>query len=135
MFSGCLKTRDFANESYSKNIDTLKNNSEEITICEWPIERQLNWKEWTLYLQKSLALDSASLDSIPAGTYSVLVQLVIEGKGKIKVISVLKDPGYGLGQRVENAILHYNNRLEFIEEENVYPIKIYRKQPIIFVVN
>ena len=75
---------------------------EESIFCAFPPEPDI--KKWRTYLEKNLELDSASVDSIPSGNYTVLVQFTIGEKGEPKDIAVIKDPGYGLGQRVINVI-------------------------------
>jgi hypothetical protein len=61
-------------------------------------------KKWADYFNKNLGLDSASLDTIPAGRYTVLVQFSIGVEGRLSDISILKDPGYGLSQRIIKVI-------------------------------
>jgi hypothetical protein len=64
-------------------------------------------KEWEGYLMNNLVLDDRSLDTIPAGIYTVFIHFVIDKKGKIGDVAVFKDPGFGLGQRVKKVLDKY----------------------------
>ena len=125
---------DTAINNPEENPDTTKGKAENIFICKLPIEVQNNWKEWKRYLQDSLVLDDASLDSIPAGIYKVFIQFEFDEIGKISNVSVLKDPGYRLGLRALDVISKYNSNWKFSEVFEGRPYKSYRRQPIIFVV-
>jgi hypothetical protein len=141
LVSGCLKVRDYALESHSKYIDPSTNNSEEnidttdnsqsIITCGL-IEAEPNQEEWTAYLNANLVLNDMSLDTIPAGTYKVCIQFIVDNKGKISNVSVVKNPGHGLGQRVANVILGYKGHWEPAGE--AHPVKSYRLQPVTFIV-
>lgn len=64
-------------------------------------------KEWEGYLMNNLVLDDQSLDTIPAGIYTVFIHFVIDKKGKIGDAAVFKDPGFGLGERVKKVVEKY----------------------------
>ena len=138
-------TQSPASEIFSeKNIqDTLRDTSIDIfendqdndsaIICDIPPEPEVDRKKWVDYLTKSLELDSASLDTIPAGTYTVLAQFTIDEKGNLKDVCVLKDPGFGLSQRVIKVISNCRG----LWKPSIYlgrVTKNYRSQPITFIV-
>jgi hypothetical protein len=89
--------------------------------------------EWSAYLTKSLVLNDSSLDTIPAGTYTVRIQFVIDKKGKINNVSVQEDPGHGLGQRVVKAIADYTGTWQ-PEKDDGRAVSSYHVQPITFIV-
>lgn len=129
--TACSQLVKVVKDSRPKNTEL--NDSTDIIVCGIVPEASVDWGKWTAYLNDNLVLDEASLDSIPAGTYTVLIQFVVDSKGKISDVLVLKDPGHGLGQRVANAISHY--------EELWEPAKLngsttfsYRTNPITFIV-
>ena len=88
---------------------------------------------WENYLKSNLVLDDASLDTIPAGNYTVFVQFVIDKEGKIGDASINKDPGYGLGQKVVKTISGYKG-LWKPALSNGRLILSYRLQPVTFIV-
>lgn len=130
LFSGCSKFEENNKRVSEKIIQSDTQDSGDVIICEFPTEPETNIQEWTTYLQNNLILDDASLDTIPAGTYTVLVQFVIDDKGKIRDVSIMKDPGYGLGQRGVKAIEHYEGLWDPSIEDEIS----YRRQPITFIV-
>ena len=92
-----------------------------------------NFNEWASYLQNKLVLDDSSLSLIPPACYTVIIQFVIDKEGKIRDVSIWKDPGYGLGQRAAQAVSNYPGKWE-PATLNGRLIKSYRKQPITFLV-
>lgn len=131
LHSGCLNLRKAVKEYGSHNIHSEARNSGDIIICEVPIEARYNREEWTTYLNKNLMLDDASLDTIPPGTFTVLVQFLIDTKGKVGDVKILKDPGYGLGQRTANTVSRYECNWKPAEQNGRF-INSYRVQPITF---
>lgn len=112
--------------------DTL-DNEDVFNVCIFPEETLVDIEKWKKYLMTSLVLDSASMDTIPAGTYTVIVDFSIGEKGRLSNVSVVKDPGYGLGKRVIEVLL----TCEGIWKPAMYkgrPILNYRRQPITFIV-
>jgi hypothetical protein len=89
------------NPSEEKTTDILAGCNEELAF----VDR----KAWEAYLADNLILDDQSLDTIPAGIYTVFVQFVIDKKGKISDVSVLKDPGFGFGKRVKKVLYKYQD--------------------------
>ena len=130
LFSGCSKFEENNKRVSDQSIQSEIRDSGDEIISEFPTEPETNIQEWTTYLQNSLILDDASLDTIPAGIYTVLVQFVIDDQGKIRDVSIMKDPGYGLGQRGLKAIQHYEGLWNPSIEDEIS----YRRQPITFIV-
>jgi hypothetical protein len=133
LLPGCLNVRKVVKEYDPKKNHAATRNSDDIIICEFPIEARVNKEEWTAYLNKNLVLNDASLDTIPTGTYTVFVQFTIDKKGRIGDVMILRDPGYGLGRRVANVVLKFKDKWEPAEQNGQF-IKSYRRQPITFIV-
>lgn len=85
------------------------------------------------YLKEKMGLDSASLDTIPAGRYEVRIQFVIDKLGNITDVRIYKDAAYGLGKRAAKIISEYKGCWE-PASRNGRVVRAYRLQPIIFVV-
>ena len=105
----------------------------EIT-CYIPEEASVDLEKWKTYLNDSLVLDDASLDTIPPGRYTVFVQFEVGEKGKLCNISILKEPGYGLGERVKKVISTCIGIWNPVIAENGQIAPNYRKQPLTFVI-
>jgi hypothetical protein len=90
-------------------------------------------EDWNKFLTGSLELDSVSVDTIPAGRHTVIVQFVVDEKGKINNTETVYDPGYGLALRVINVLNNYKGRWE-PSMQGGRPVKSYRKQPVTFVI-
>jgi hypothetical protein len=121
-------SRDTSIDSFETDLD-----NDSAIICDIPPEPEVDRKKWVAYLTKSLELDSASLDTIPAGTYTVMAQFTIDEKGNLQDVSILKDPGYGLSQRVVKVISNCPG-LWKPSMYNGHTTISYRKQPILFIV-
>ena len=72
------------------------------------IEAGTNEKAWKEYLAKKTQLPDSILNSIPAGTYRVNVQFIIDKHGNIGQIKAKNDPGFGLAKRAESIVSSYN---------------------------
>ena len=118
---------DFAT-AYSDTTDL-----EDAMFCVLGIEAQPNKEEWVEFLQNNLHLDSAALDTIPPGEFMVVAQFVVDENGKICTVSIVKDPGYGLGERVKKELISFKGRWQ-PAKLNGRKTKSYRRQPIIFMV-
>ncbi len=88
---------------------------------------------WKKYLEDNFEPDSSAMDSIPAGVYKISAHIMIDRTGKISVIRIAEDPGFGLGQRLKTVIENYPGRWK-PAERNGRVVKNYRIQPVIFIV-
>jgi hypothetical protein len=106
----------------------------EILFCGiGPDAHPANPEKWKEFLISNLALDDASLDTICAGTYRVMVQFVVKSSGQLDDIKIIMDPGYGLGERVKNVLSRYKERWK-PAVFNGRPSISYHKMPIVFMV-
>ena len=90
-------------------------------------------KAWTEHISKKTQLPDSAIKDIPAGTYKVNVQFIVDVHGNIGQIKTLNDPGYGLSERAMNAISSYKGEWKPANQcgRNV---KAYRKEQVVFIV-
>ena len=90
-------------------------------------------KAWTEHIFKKTQLADSAIKDIPAGTYKVNIQFIIDVHGNIGQIKALNDPGYGLAERAINAVSSYKGGWKPANQcrRNV---KAYRKEQIAFIV-
>ena len=68
----------------------------------------------------------------PAGSYTVIIQFVVDKEGNISEIKPLTNRGYGMEKEVIR-ILEKSPKWTPAYQDN-RPVKAYRKQPVTFVV-
>jgi protein TonB len=92
-----------------------------------------NQKTWNEHISKKTQLPDSVIKDIPAGTYKVNVQFVVDIHGNVGQIKAKNDPGYGLAKMAVNVISTYTGKWQPANQcgRNV---KAYKEQPIIFIV-
>ena len=87
-------------------------------------------RTWNEHINKKTQLPDSILKNIPAGTYKVNVQFVIDIHGNVGQIKAKNDPGYGLAKKAVNVVSSYKGKWKPANQcgRNV---KAYRKQPIV----
>ena len=55
-------------------------------------------KKWNEHISRKTQLPESFIKDIPAGTYKVNVQFVVDIHGNVGQIKVKNDPGYGLAK-------------------------------------
>jgi len=88
-----------------------------------------NWKG---FLEKYLNPEVPVQHGAPAGTYSVVIQFVVDLDGSMSDIKALTDQGYGMEQEALRVIKKAGNWQPGIYHG--FPVKSYRKQVITFQV-
>ena len=85
-----------------------------------------------IFLKKTQLPDSVVKD-IPAGTYKVNVQFVVDVHGNLGQIKAKNDPGYGFAEMAVDVISTYNGKWQPANQcgRNV---KAYREQAIVFII-
>jgi protein TonB len=73
------------------------------------------------------------MDTIPPDRYTVFVQFTVDENGKLSNVSILKEPGYGLGDRVKKLILNCYGIWKSVIDDRSRVVAIYRKQLITFI--
>ena len=114
-------------------IDKKEKEDEDKVFTKVNIEAHTNEKAWASHINKYTQLPDSVSKNIPAGTYKVSVQFVIDVHGNIGQIKALDDPGYGLAKIALNAVSSYEGEWKPANQcgRNV---KAYRKQLIVFIV-
>jgi len=102
-------------------------------MCDYLNEPQLNSDDLRKYLNDCLILDQESVDTIPAGKHSVMIRFSFDVNGNVVDVTVLKDPGYGLGKRVVEKILNFKTKLSSDIKCWNFPIA-YHRQQITFII-
>ena len=92
-----------------------------------------NQKTWTEHISKKTKLPDSVVKDIPAGTYKVNVQFVVDIHGNIGQVKAKSDPGYGLAKIAVDVITTYKGKWQPANQcgRNV---KSYKEQPITFIV-
>jgi periplasmic protein TonB len=114
-------------------IDKKEKDDEDKVFTKVNIEAYTNEKALASHINKYTQLPDSAIKNIPAGTYKISIQFVIDIHGNIGQIKALDDPGYGLSKRALIAVSTYNGEWKPANQcgRNV---KAYRKQPIVFIV-
>ena len=96
-------------------------------------EAGTNEKAWATHINKCTELPDSALKNIPAGTYEISVQFIVDIHGSLGQIKALNDPGYGLANRAVNIISSYKEQWQPAVQcgRNV---KAYRKQSVKFTI-
>jgi len=113
---------------------TIINAQKEVRVFEKvELEAGTNEKAWAEHIVKKTQLPDSILKDIPAGTYKVNVQFVIDKHGNIGQIKAKNDPGYDFAKRAENVISTYKGTWRPATQcgRNV---NAYRVQPVIFII-
>ena len=97
------------------------------------INAHTDQKAWAEHVSKKTQLPDSVLKDIPAGTYKVNVQFIIDVHGNMGQLKVLNDPGYGLAEKAINAVSSYKGEWKPANQcgRNV---NAYRKETIVFIV-
>lgn len=98
-----------------------------------PIEAGTNEKAWADHIKRKTQLPDSIMQNIPAGTYRVSVQFIVDKHGSIGQIKALNDPGFGLAQRAENAVSSYKGEWKPAIQCG-REVKAFKKQVIVFVI-
>ncbi len=87
----------------------------------------------TRYIKMSIDLPDSVCAKIPPGTYRVIVEFVIDVHGYMGQLKLIKDPGYGLGERALNIMKNYQGKWQPASQCGRF-VKAYLKQPVVFVI-
>ena len=93
-----------------------------------------NQKTWNEHISKKAQLPDSVIKDIPAGTYKVNVQFVVDIHGNVGQIKAKNDPGYGLAKMAVDVISSYKGKWQPANQcgRNV---KSYKEQTITFVIS
>lgn len=88
---------------------------------------------WKNFIQQNLNSNVPVRKRAPAGYYTVIVQFIVDKKGKVSEISALTNHGYGMEKEVIRVMKKSPDWLP--ATQNGRTVNAYRKQPITFVVS
>lgn len=88
--------------------------------------------KWRQYLERNANGQVASDNGAPEGTYTVVVQFVVDKEGNISDVKALTGHGYGMEQEAVRVIQKGPKWTPAVQ--NGRQVKAYRKQPITFQV-
>jgi hypothetical protein len=84
-----------------------KKEEEELVFTKIEIEAQTDMKQWNRYIMKNFpAPDSTALQS-GATNLNVVVLFIVDQYGRMTDVKVEKDPGHGIGARIEKVVRNY----------------------------
>lgn len=87
---------------------------------------------WEQSLQKNLNPNVPVDNGAPIGTYTVVVQFIVDRNGSVSDVKALTNHGYGMEQEVMRIIKKSPTWTPAIQNER--PVRFYRKQHITFTV-
>ena len=90
-------------------------------------------KEWRRYLERNLDANTPVENGAPAGTYTVIVQFIVDKEGKISDVKAITNKGFGMEEEATKIIRKGPDWVPAVQ--NGRNVKAYRKQPITFVVS
>lgn len=114
-------------------LTVLQAQDEEKVFTKVNIEAHTNEKAWAEHISRKTQLPDSVVKDIPAGTYKVNVQFVVDVHGNVGQIKAKNDPGYGLAKMAMNVISTYKGKWQPANQcgRNV---KAYREQAIVFII-
>ena len=97
------------------------------------VNAHTNQNAWNEHISKKTQLADSILKNIPAGTYKVNVQFIIDKHGNIGQVKAKNDPGYGLAKKAVGVISSYKGTWQPANQcgRNV---NTYKEQPVIFII-
>src|SRR5215204_5308566 len=69
-----------------------------------------NKKTWNEHISKKTQLPDSVIKDIPAGTYKVNVQFVVDVHGNVGQVKAKNEPGYGLAKMAVEVISTYKGK-------------------------
>ena len=88
-----------------------------------------NWKN---FLERNLSGEVPAENNAPSGTYTVIIQFVVDTKGNVSDIKALTNHGFGMEQEAMRVIKKSGKWKPAFQ--NSHEVTAFRKQPIIFQV-
>lgn len=89
-------------------------------------------RSWINFLQKNLKPDVPIRNRAPEGTYTVMVQFIVDKEGRVTDIKPLTKFGFGMEEEVVRILQKSPQWVPAIQFGR--NVKAYRKQPVTFVV-
>lgn len=117
-----------------KVIEEKKEDDENKVFEKVEVEAQFKGgeREWRKFLERNLDPNVPVDNGAAEGTYTVVVQFIVDKEGKISDVRALSNHGHGMEQEAVRVIKKGPDWVPAIQ--NGRNVKAYRKQPITFVV-
>ena len=117
-----------------KVVEEKKEEDENTVFTKVEVEAQFpgGEKEWKRFLERNLEANVPIDNNAPEGTYSVVVQFIVDREGIISDVRALTNHGYGMEEEAMRVIKKGPKWTPAVQ--NGRQVKAYRKQPITFVV-
>jgi periplasmic protein TonB len=118
-----------------KVVEVPKPNNEDHDIfdkVEIEAEFEGGASAWARYLQRNLNNNAPIDNGAPTGSYTVIVQFIVDKQGNISDVKALTDHGFGMEEEAIRAIKRGPKWVPAIQ--NGRNVNAYKKQPITFVV-
>jgi len=114
-------------------ITVLKAQDENKIFAKVEQNANTDQKTWMDHISKKTQLPDSIIKDIPAGSYKVNIQFVVDVHGNIGQVKAKNDPGYGLAKIAVDVISTYKGKWQPANQcgRNV---KSYKEQPITFIV-
>jgi beta-lactamase regulating signal transducer with metallopeptidase domain len=132
-----LKTSDASIEAHEITVvgyrrDKVEGN--DVVFEKTEFNASIDSDTWREFLEKASKPILADLDKkgVPGGKYTVQVRFVVEKDGSLSSMSIVKEPGFGLGDKVLEIMKHAPKWKPAIQNQRV--VRSYHTQPITFVV-
>jgi len=88
---------------------------------------------WAKYVQRSLNANVPIDNEAPTGSYTVIVQFIVDKEGNVSDVKALTSHGFGMEEEATRVIKRGPKWTPAIQ--NGRNVKAYRKQPITFIVS
>jgi hypothetical protein len=88
--------------------------------------------DWPAFLMKNLNAKIPAINKAPNGTYTVIVQFIVNVDGTLSDMKALTEHGHGMEDEVFRVLKVSPNWLPAVQ--NGKKVRVYHKQPITFVV-
>lgn len=88
--------------------------------------------KWRQYLERNLNASVPVKNGAPEGSYTVIIQFVVDKEGSISDIRPLTKHGYGMEAEVMRVLIKGPKWTSAVQDGK--KVKAYRKQPVTFVV-
>ena len=92
-----------------------------------------NPKDWVKFMQKNLNAAVPVNNKAPNGTYTVIIEFLVEKDGTTKDFKALTNMGYGMENECLRTLKRSGKWIPAMH--NGQPVRYYRKQPITFIVS
>jgi protein TonB len=88
--------------------------------------------EWRKFLERNINAGVATKNKAPEGTYTVIVQFVVDREGQVSDVRALTNHGYGMEEEVIRLLRRAPRWEPAVQDGR--KVKAYRKQPVTFQV-